>query len=696
MGKNLVIVESPAKANTIEKYLGKDYKVLSSVGHVRDLAKTGPGGLGVDVENQFQPKYSVIRGKKKVINEIKKAVKDADRIYLATDPDREGEAISWHLYDVLELEKQKEKEIYRVVFHEITKNAIVKAIEKPRSINYDLVRSQESRRILDRIIGFKLSKLLQSKIRSKSAGRVQSVALKLIVDREREIQAFIIEEYYTIDAVFAKKKKEFDANLVSYQNKKLEIKTKEEADQILNSLKKEYKIESVDQKERFKNPKAPFITSTMQQEASTKLNFSAKKTMTIAQKLYEGIDIHGEPTGLITYMRTDSVRLSDEFVKDTHKYIKDTYGANYVGEKQKKQNNKNAQDAHEAIRPTDILRTPESIKSYLTADNYKLYKLIYFRTLASLMSAAKVNQTAIVIENNGYQFKANGQTIVFDGYLKAYKAYEDTKVTILPSFEPNELVELITIDPVQHFTQPPARYTESKLIKEMEELGIGRPSTYSQTMETLKQRAYVKLEDKKFSPTEQGVITSDKLEEFFKDIINVSYTAELEENLDAIASGDKVWHEELGQFYHKFIPLLDHANENMEKIEPKLLDEECPNCGRQLIVRIGRYGEFVGCSGYPECRYIKKEDEEENNLEELDIKCPKCGEGNFVERITKKGRYKGRKFYACNNYPKCKNLVANRPIDEVCEKCGNILTETEDKIQCENKKCDYSRDKQIQ
>lgn len=691
MGKNLVIVESPAKANTIEKYLGKDYTVLSSVGHVRDLSKTGPGGLGVDVENQFKPKYSVIRGKKKVITDLKKAVKEADTIYLATDPDREGEAISWHLYEVLDLEKQN-KQVYRVVFNEITKNAIVKAIANPRDINYDLVRSQESRRILDRIIGFKLSKLLQSKIRSKSAGRVQSVALKLIVDREREIQAFKIEEYYTIDAIFSRNKKEFDANLASFEGKKLEIKSEQEADAILNALGKDYVIASVDKKERSKNAKAPFITSTMQQEASSKLNFSAKKTMMIAQKLYEGIDIKGNPTGLITYMRTDSVRLSDEFVKDTHQYVEKAFGKQYVGAAPKGNKNKNTQDAHEAIRPTDISRTPESIKGYLSSDNYKLYKLIYTRALASLMSAARMNQTAIIIENNNYQFKANGQEIIFDGYLKVYKAYEDTKITILPAVKEGEKVDLEEINKVQHFTQPPARYTESKLIKEMEELGIGRPSTYSQTMETLKDRAYVKLEDKKFSPTEQGTITSDKLEEFFKDIINVSYTAEMEENLDSIANGEKLWHEELDHFYKRFIPLLDHANENMEKIEPKVLDELCPECGRNLVVRLGRYGEFVGCSGYPECKYIKKDESEENNLVELDVVCPKCNEGRFVERVTKKGRFKGKKFYACNNYPKCKNIVINQPIDEKCPECGNILTEKEDQIICENKQCTYKKE----
>lgn len=692
MGKKVVIVESPAKANTIEKYLGKDFTVLSSIGHVRDLAKTGPGGLGVDIEHQFKPRYTIIPGKQKVIAELQKAIKDADTIYLATDPDREGEAISWHLYDCLELEKHPEKRVYRVVFHEITKNAILKAIENPGEINHDLVRSQESRRILDRIIGFKLSKLLQAKIKSKSAGRVQSVALKLIVDREREIEAFQVEEYYTIDGVFAKERQEFEANLVSYQEQKLEIKAAEEADAILAALGRTWKVQSVEQKERAKTSKLPFITSTLQQEASSKLNFNAKKTMMIAQKLYEGVPIDAQPVGLITYMRTDSTRLSEEFTKAALAHIKAEYGKEYVGSIKKEKRKGNVQDAHEAIRPTDLSLTPEKIKKYLTPDSYKLYRLIYYRTLASLMSAALLQQTTITIENNGYQFRANGQRMLFDGYLKVYADYEETKNSLLPLCNEGDMVECIKVEKIQHFTQPPARYTEAKLIKEMEELGIGRPSTYAQTMETLKERAYVKLEDKKFVPTEQGIITNDKLQEFFSSIINISYTAQMEATLDDIAAGKKVWYEELANFYNRFTPLLEKAQQKMEKLQPKVLDETCPLCGKALVVRKGRYGEFVGCSGYPECTYIKKENETEEHLETLDITCPKCHVGKFVERVTKKGPFKGRKFYACNNYPKCKNIVVNRPVDQICPSCGNILTMNADgKVSCENKACESNK-----
>jgi len=689
MGKKLVIVESPAKAHTIEKYLGEDYQVLSSVGHIRDLAKSGPGGLGIDIENNFQPKYSVIKGKKKIINQIKKEVKNAEAIYLATDPDREGEAISWHLYDALSLENSGKK-IYRVVFHEITKSAVVNAINHPRDINYDLVKSQESRRMLDRIIGFKLSKLLQSKIKSKSAGRVQSVALKLIVEREKEVMAFVEEEYYTIDAVFEKDNKPFEANLYAFEFKNLEIKNDSEATQILDSLSKEYVVKQIEKKERAKNPKPPFITSTMQQEASAKLNYNAKKTMSIVQKLYEGIDIDNSPVGLITYMRTDSIRYSEEFIKDGKQFIINKYGEQYASDPKFKKN-KNAQDAHEAIRPTDLSLTPESLKKHLASDSFRLYKLIYQRALASLMSPAKLNQTSVVIENNNYQFKANGQEIVFDGYLKVYKDYEETKNSLLPILVENELVNLVSIDKNQHFTQPPPRYTEAKLIKDMEEEGIGRPSTYAQTMETLRARDYVRIQDKKLIPTEQGIITSDKLQEFFNNIINVTYTKEMEGNLDSIAAGEKLWHEELRNFYDKFVPLLEHAQENMEKIPPKILDETCPQCGENLVIRRGRYGEFVACSGFPDCKYIKKEKDDEP-LITLDVTCPKCKTGQFVERITKKGKLKGKKFYACNNYPKCKYIVVNKPINEICPNCQGILTQNDEKIICENKECLYTKE----
>ncbi|ERJ13502.1 type I DNA topoisomerase [Haloplasma contractile] len=686
MEKKLVIVESPAKANTIEKYLGKEFRVMSSVGHIRDLATTGPGGLGVDVENEFTPNYRTIRGKGKVLKELRKAVKEADAVYLATDPDREGEAISWHLYDSLKLGEKETMKVYRVVFHEITKSVILKAINNPREINYDLVRSQESRRILDRIIGFKLSKLLQTKIGSKSAGRVQSVALKLIVDREREIEAFIPEEYWTIEGLFNKNNIDFDGYLIKKGNDKISISNEDEANAILNDLTDSYIIEGIEKNVKNKYPKPPFITSTLQQEASTKLYFNSRKTMSVAQKLYEGIEVNGSPLGLITYMRTDSVRLSDEFVSAAKMYISNNFGKDYLGTGSKKEKkSKNAQDAHEGIRPTDVTMTPESMKKFLTKEQYKLYKLIWSRAVASMMHPAQVFHTVLNIQNNDYVFKGTGQTMKFDGYLKVYGDYEQTKVTILPDLNKGEKVNDKKIEKIQHFTQPKARYSEAKLIKEMEELGIGRPSTYSATMETLRNRHYVTVEQKKFHPTEQGIITIDKLVEFFTNIINVTYTAEMEETLDQIAKGDKVWHKELKTFYDLFIPLVDYAKENMEKIPPRETGENCPECGEPLVFRQSRYGEFVGCSGYPECKYIKKEDEEEPV--KTDVTCPKCEEGVFVERVAKRGRNKGNKFFACSNYPKCKNAVSNQPTHEVCTDCGNILTEKDGEVICENKKC---------
>ena len=528
MPKNLVIVESPSKSKTIEKYLGKDYKVVSSKGHIRDLATSGKYGLGVDIEDGFKPSYVPIKGKGSVIKELKKDVKDSDMVYLASDPDREGEAIAWHLKDALGI---KDKNYKRVLFNEITHDKVVDAINHPTVINTDLVKSQETRRILDRIIGFRLSKLLQSKIGAKSAGRVQSVALKLIVDREREIEAFVPEEYWTITAKF----KDYEASLFKYKDDDIELKTKEDADEVLSKISDTYEVISVEKKEKAKKSKLPFITSTLQQEASTKLGFPAKKTMSIAQKLYEGIDLGSETVGLISYMRTDSIRLSDEFIGPTMKYIEENYGKNYVGNVKKSTKTENVQDAHEAIRPTSILREPVKVKQYLSNDEFKLYSLIYKRTLAALMSDAKVNQTTIIFDNNDYKFKASGQIMIFDGYLKVYQDYETSEDKILPELSKGE--KCITTDVLseQHFTKPPARYTEAKLIKEMEDLGIGRPSTYAKTIDTLKERNYVEMEDKKFKPTTIGIETTDKLQEFFSDLINVEYTRDMEEELDDIA-----------------------------------------------------------------------------------------------------------------------------------------------------------------
>lgn len=678
MSKKLVIVESPSKSKTIEKYLGKDYKVVSSLGHIRDLSTSGKYGFGVDVENDFKPDYKIIKGKNKLVKELKKDVKDADFVYLATDPDREGEAISWHLYDTLGLTPSNYK---RIVFNEITKDVILNSFDRARMIDDDLVKSQEARRILDRIIGFRLSKLMQSKTGGKSAGRVQSVALKLIVDREREIQAFIPEEYYEIDAHF----NEFDAKLDTYNHNKIEIKTENEAQDILSKLSKVFKIESVDKKEKSKKAKYPFITSTLQQEASSKLNFTSKKTMMIAQKLYEGISLKDETVGLITYMRTDSVRLSDEFVKSTYAFINDKYGSDYVGYVKQSKKTENVQDAHEAIRPTSINRTPESVKEYLSNDEYKLYKLIYTRALASLMKDAKVEATTVILDNNNYQFKTTGQVLIFDGYLKVYSEYEDTEDKILPDFNnyKESVIESNSIEYSAHTTKPPSRYTESKLIKEMEELGIGRPSTYATTIGILSERGYVNVVDKKFVPTEIGIETTDKLQEFFKDIINVKYTKEMEDDLDKIADGDLKENVLLKRFYDEFEPKVKDAFSNMEKKPAEETGEMCPNCGSPLVIKQSRYGKFVACSNYPECKYIKSNKEEKQVVEIMD--CPKCENGKVIERKTKRGKI----FYGCSNYPKCDFATWDKPTGEFCPECNNYLVEKKDKIKCSS--CNYEK-----
>lgn len=677
MSKKLVIVESPHKSKTIEKYLGKDFKVVSSVGHIRDLSTSGKYGFGVDIDNNFKPDYKIIKGKAKLVKELKKDIKDADFVYLATDPDREGEAISWHLYDTLGL---KEENYDRIVFNEITKKAVLDSFNKARKIDDNLVKSQETRRILDRIIGFRLSKLMQSKTGGKSAGRVQSVALKLIVDREREIEAFIPEEYFEIEAKF----NDFDAKLDTYNHKKIEIKKESEAKEILSKLSNAFKIESIDKKEKAKKSKFPFTTSTLEQEASTKLGFTSKKTMMIAQKLYEGINLKDGAEGLISYMRTDSVRLSDEFIKDTYGYIKDNYGSEYVGYVKKSNKTENVQDAHEAIRPTNINNTPEKIKEYLTNDEYKLYSLIYYRALASLMKDAKVEATTVILDNNNYQFKVNGQILIFDGYLKVYSKYEDSEDKVLPDFSNYKSNVLVanTIEYTSHTTKPPARYTESKLIKEMEELGIGRPSTYAKTIDTIEERCYVKVIDKKFIPTEVGIETTDKLQEFFKDIINVEYTKNMEDDLDKIAEGNMEWNKLLSIFYQEFEPKVEVAFKNMEKKAPEETGELCPNCGSPLVIKQSKYGKFTACSNYPTCKYIKS-NKEEKEVKEI-ISCPKC-DGKILEKKTKRGKI----FYGCSNYPKCDFASWDKPIEEKCPNCNGTLTEKKDKIKCMN--CDYER-----
>lgn len=671
MAKNLVIVESPSKTKPIEKYLGEGYKVVSSKGHIRDLSTKGKFGLGVDIENHFKPDYTTIKGKKKDVDALKKEVKNADFVYLATDPDREGEAISWHLYDALGL---KEEQYNRIVFNEITKNAVTDSLQHARKIDQDLVNSQETRRILDRIIGFRLSKLVQSKTDGSSAGRVQSVALKLVVDREREIDVFIPEEYWTVTAHFP----DFDADLATYRHKKIELKTEEEASKVLGALQPEFVVSKIETKEKKKESKVPFITSTLQQEASKKLGFSSKRTMSIAQKLYEGIELANETVGLISYMRTDSTRLSNDFIGSVFAFIEKEYGKKYIGHVKQSKKMENVQDAHEAIRPTSIDRTPEAVKPYLKPEEYKLYRLIYCRALASLMSAAKMNHTTVTLDNQDYQFRATGQVLLFDGYLKVYAEFEDTKDEVLPNLTETEKRIADEIEKKQHFTQPPARYTEASLIKAMEELGIGRPSTYATIISNIQTRGYVNLLEKKFHPTEIGFEVTDKLQEFFSSIINVKYTANMEDELDKIAEGDLVWYQTLEDFYKDFEPIVKKAFEEMEKKAPEETGEMCPECGHPLVIRKGRYGSFTACSNYPECKYVKAEPKEEIVV----VDCPHC-DGKIIERKSKRGKI----FYGCNHFPKCKTAYWDKPIGEKCPNCGELLVEKKDSIKCSA--CDY-------
>lgn len=668
--KNIIIVESPAKCKTISKYLGGDYTVVSSKGHIRDLATSGKYGLGIDIENDFKPNYEIIKGKKKDVKYLKDLIKKADHIYLATDPDREGETISWHLYDELKVPDEKYD---RIVFNEITKDVVLKALKNPRRIDMNLVHSGEARRFLDRIIGFRLSKVMQSKTAGKSAGRVQSVALKLIVDREREILAFIPKEYWTIEADF----KDFKANLETYKEKVIEIPNEKEADKILDSLTNTFTIKKVEEKEKKRSAKEVFKTSTLQQACSNKLGFPASKTMKIAQKLYEGIELDDGFHGLITYMRTDSVRLSDEFTSASFAYINSKYGKDYVGYVKKGKKTENVQDAHEGIRPTNINYEPDKIKKYLAPDEYKLYRIIYYRALASLMTDAKFNSTTVLLDNNDYGFKATGSVLTFDGYLKVYGDYEDQEDTILPDFKNYKAGIILsdTITKTQHFTKPPARFTESSLIKELESLGIGRPSTYATIISTIKDRGYVTLEDKKFVPTEVGFETTDKLQEFFSSIVNVKYTANMEKDLDEIAEGNEDYKKMLKDFYDNFAPLVDNAFKNMEKKKPEETGEKCPECGSPLVIRKGKYGQFTACSNYPTCKYIKKENKQTEK--EIICKCPKC-EGNIIVRKTKKGK----EFYGCDNFPKCKYASWYKPTGDKCPKCNDLLVIKNGEVIC--------------
>lgn len=654
--KKLVIVESPAKSKTIEKYLGNDYEVLSSVGHIRDLATSGKGGLGIDVENNFEAKYVIPKEKSKIVKQLQTKAKKAEKVFLATDPDREGEAISWHLAKVLDLNIDDEN---RVVFNEITKNTVIKAFDNARKIDINLVKSQETRRFLDRIIGFKLSSLLKNKIKSKSAGRVQSVALRMICDREKEINSFIPQEYWTIDAILNVDKKELEVNLVKKDNKKIEIKSKDEVDQILKQLNQEYLLQSIKSENKKRAPKTPFTTSSLQQEVNSKFSYSAKKTMMIAQKLYEGIELGSETVGLITYMRTDSTRLSDEFVSSLKTKIINDYGKEYLGH-YKVKNDANSQDAHEAIRPTNLEYHPEKIKIYLSSEQYKVYAFIYYRTVASLMASCINESTTYSFFNNNYEFTTSGQVMKFDGFLKVYKDYDNSKNIILPELSENKIYNSKDVITKQHFTEAPSRYSESKLIKALEEEGVGRPSTYATIVDTIVARGYVELKKssdtgktKYFFPTEQGILTDEKLREYFSSVINVKYTANMETELDEIALNKRDNIESLRNFYNDFEPLVKNAYEKMEKIAPEKLGENCPECGGELVYRVGRFGKFISCEKFPDCRYTRKiQSTSENKYVAVPVgqSCPECKEGELLRRKSRYGKF----FLGCSRFPKCK------------------------------------------
>ena len=665
MGQNLVIVESPAKAKTISKYLGKNYTVEASMGHVRDLPKSK---LGVDIEDNFNPKYITIRGKGELIAKLKKAAKKADKIYLATDPDREGEAISWHLANILKI---SEDDTCRIVFNEITKSAVKESIKEARKINLNLVDAQQARRVLDRLVGYEISPILWKNVKwGLSAGRVQSAALKLICDKEEEIKAFEPKEYWTVDCVLKKERKKFPIKLTKYENKKVEITTEEEAQKIIRELaENDYRIDKVKKGNRLKNPLPPFTTSTLQQEASKKLNFMTKRTMSIAQALYEGIDVKGYGTvGLITYMRTDSVRISEEAQGKAIDFIKESYGEEYIPEKPRVyKGKKNIQDAHEAIRPSHIEITPEIAKASLSAEQYKLYSLIWKRFIASQMTSCSLNTNSIDIVNGAYSFKASGSTIKFDGFMKVYDytTEDDDNDVSLPVLEEGEILLPASVEGKQHFTQPPARYTEASFVKLLEEKGIGRPSTYVPTISTLLSRDYVSREKKNLVPTELGFIVNNIMSDYFKQIVDVDFTADMERKLDYIEEGSEEWKEVVGEFFAPLKIAIDKAEKEISKvvIEDKVSDVPCDKCGRMMVIKRGRYGAFLACPGYPECHNAKP------IVEELDIPCPKCG-GKILAKRSKKGK----KFFGCSNYPNCDFVSWNEPIKEPCSKCGSYMT----------------------
>lgn len=682
----LVIVESPAKAKTIKRYLGKKYTVKASMGHVRDLPKSQ---MGVDIERNYEPKYITIRGKGPVLKELKTAAKKAKKVYLAADPDREGEAIAWHLAHSLDIDENSD---CRVVFNEITKQAIKDAFKHPRSINMDLVDAQQARRVLDRLVGYNISPLLWKKVKKGlSAGRVQSIAVKLIIDREKEIQNFEPEEYWSIKGLFKTGDETFEAQFYGTDGKKAELKSEEDVNDVLARLKgNNFTIETVEKKERRRNPALPFITSTLQQEAARKLNFRARKTMMLAQQLYEGIELgKGGTTGLITYMRTDSTRISETAREEAYEYIKGEFGENYTRKTQRKQKkNENVQDAHEGIRPTSALREPKAIKPYVSRDQYRLYKLIWERFIASQMAPAVMDTVRADLVNEGVTFRANGSKVKFPGFMKVYiEGNDDNKKEedkFLPDLEKGMTVKRESLEPNQHFTQPPPRYTEARLVRTLEELGIGRPSTYAPTLDTIQRRGYVQLDNRNFVPTELGEIVLDLIVDFFPEVLNVEFTAKMENELDEIEEGKENWVAIIDEFYRGFEKRLKHAEEEMQEVE--IRDEpagiQCEKCGHEMVYKMGRYGKFLACSNFPECRNTKP------ILKKIGVTCPKCEKGEIVERRSKKRRI----FYGCDRYPDCDFVSWDKPIARKCPKCGEMLVEKKTKkkgttIKCTN--CDY-------
>ena len=678
---NLIIVESPAKAKTIEKFLGKGYKVKASVGHVRDLPKSK---LGVDIENNFEPNYITIRGKAGTVNDLKKEAKKSDKVFLATDPDREGEAISWHLAYLLGLDEDEKN---RIEFNEITKDAVRNAIKNPRKIDKNLVDAQQARRVLDRLVGYKISPILWSKVRKGlSAGRVQSAATKMICDREEEIEKFVPKEYWSIllDAHNSKRKK-IEFELSKYKNKKIEICDKNQSDKIVSDIEnKDILVKTIEKKNRKKSAYRPFITSTLQQEASSKLGFTTKKTMQIAQQLYEGINVKGNGTqGLITYMRTDSQRISTEaqnFAKDA---IISKYGKEYYKAYGYKAPGKNVQDAHECIRPSHIDLDPQKIEESLNKDQYKLYRLIYNRFLACMMQDAVYEQQTITGIIDDYSFKSTGSKLLFDGFLRVYD-YSSSEENILPDVEENELLKVKKINPKQHFTQPPARYNEASLVKALEELGIGRPSTYASIITTIQDRQYVEKKQKNLYPTELGKVVTKLLEQYFEQIVNLEFTADIESKLDIIAEGNNQWKEIVSNYYEPIEKNLEVASKEIEHINmDEATDEVCEKCGSPMVIKHGRFGRFLACSNYPDCKNAKP------ILQKLGIKCPKCGEGDIIVRKSKKGKV----FYGCSKYPDCDFVSWDKPTGNKCPDCGSPLVETDKKSKhkekCSNKECKY-------